>query len=149
MRGPFGADACSEPLGCNSFCRAIWSAIDSCLAHDWAGRRVYCNTPFAALRDILHHFWACLRHRPIDHGGHLRAPNLGRGTVVALHGRHTGRRVRTPSPHSPDFSTSSEWRDASLTNHVPARRVYRGAPPHWGSCWFIRPPVGPIDSLSG
>eukprot|EP00873_Tetraselmis_striata_P023464 jgi/Tetstr1/443728/TSEL_003258.t1 len=59
--GPFDVDACSDPLGRISFCRAFWSAIDSCLAHDWAGRRVYCTPPppCAAVRDILRHFWAC------------------------------------------------------------------------------------------
>ena len=57
--GPFEVDACADPLGHNAFCARFWSALDSCLDHDWAGLSVWCNPPFEMAEPILKHFWRC------------------------------------------------------------------------------------------
>eukprot|EP00873_Tetraselmis_striata_P023598 jgi/Tetstr1/443862/TSEL_031816.t1 len=89
--GHFGVDACSDPLGRNSFCPAFWSAIESCLAHDWASRRA--EAPWWRLT-----------------GGAHAIAYFRRGHALF---------------------TTLEQRDASRTNPVPSRRVYRDSTT-WG-----------------
>eukprot|EP00873_Tetraselmis_striata_P009219 jgi/Tetstr1/429483/TSEL_019390.t1 len=142
--GPFDVDACADPLGRNSFCPAFWSEIDSCLAHDWAGRRVYCNPPFAAMRDVLRHFWACYATALSTTGGTFVLPVLAAAPWWRLAG---GAQVMAYFRRGHTLFTSPEWRDASRTNPVPSRREYRG-PTTWGVVLIHVPPAGPIDSLS-
>eukprot|EP00873_Tetraselmis_striata_P004519 jgi/Tetstr1/424783/TSEL_001480.t1 len=142
--GPFDVDACADPLGRNSFCPAFWSAIDSCLAHDWAGRRVYCNPPFAAMRDVLRHFWACYATAPSTTAGTFVLPVWAAAPWWRLAG---GAQVIAYFRRGHTLFTSPEWRDASRTNPVPSRREYRG-PTTWGVVLIHVPPAGPIDSLS-
>eukprot|EP00873_Tetraselmis_striata_P039280 jgi/Tetstr1/459544/TSEL_004909.t1 len=142
--GPFDVDACADPLGRNSFCPAFWSAIDSCLAHDWAGRRVYCNPPFAAMRDVLRHFWACYATAPSTTAGTFVLPVWAAAPWWRLTG---GAQVIAYFRRGHALFTSPEWRDASRTNPVPSRRGYRG-PTTWGVVLIHVPPAGPIDSLS-
>ena len=59
--GPFDIDACADVGGQNAHCPQYWSEVDDCLQQKWAGKRVYCNPPFACIRPILRHFlqeWA-------------------------------------------------------------------------------------------
>lgn len=63
--GPFVVDACCDDLGINSFCRRFWSPSNSCLKHDWAGERVFCNPPFSLLEEILRHAIKCKRRSPL------------------------------------------------------------------------------------
>eukprot|EP00873_Tetraselmis_striata_P039290 jgi/Tetstr1/459554/TSEL_004919.t1 len=142
--GPFDIDACSDPLGSNSFFPAFWSAIDSCLTHDWTGHRVYCNPPFAAMRDILRHFWACYATASSSTAGIFVLPVWAAAPWWRLTG---GAQVIAYFRRGHTLFTSPEWRNASRTNPVPSRRVYRG-PTTWGVVLTHVPPAGPIDSLS-
>jgi hypothetical protein len=62
--GPFDVDACADATGRNAFCPRYWSAVDSCLEHDWSGLHTWCNPPFRAAGEVLRHFWAAYAAAP-------------------------------------------------------------------------------------
>lgn len=52
----FDVDACADPTGSNAQLPHFWSAVDSCLDHDMAGKHVWCNADWELFDRLLPHF---------------------------------------------------------------------------------------------
>ena len=121
--GPFDVDACSDPLGRNAHCPVFWSELNSCLDNSWSDLHVYCNPPFRAATEILHHFRACWERAPSTSSAVFVLPvwpSEGWWRLLA------GGRVVAYWPPGSSVFTSPDWRLASRSNPVPSRRVDRG-----------------------
>ena len=134
--GPFDVDACSDPLGHNAFCCRFWSALDSCLEHDWAELLVWCNPPFSEAEPILRHFWRCFHGCPERTAAVFILPVwtsaswwrfVGGGCVVGYW--HAGSRL----------FTAPAWHMASRALPLPRSRVDLG-PTNWPVVAVYFPP---------
>lgn len=137
LAGPFTVDACADPLGFNAQCQAFWSRIDSCITHDWARRKVYCNPPFGMIEQILRHFWTCYWTAPSESAATFVLPvwtannwwKLLAGAVV----------LGSYGPGASLF-TRPDWNTATADSPVPRTRVC-GGPTSWGVVLIHFPPL--------
>ena len=121
--GPFTLDACSDPLGQNSFCERFYSSLDPCTQHSWVDEHVWCNPPFNSITTILRHFWACHEQAPHTTSAVFLLPVWPQQDWWSLVG---GARVVATWPQGSYLFTSPEWRRASPVNPLPIQRVPRG-----------------------
>ena len=134
--GPFAVDACSDPLGRNAYCEVFWSPLDSCLVHDWAGLRVYCNPPFKAVGTVLCHFLACHASAPESTSAVFVLPAW---TTESWWRSLAGARVVGYFPAGSSLFTLPDWQLASRRNPVPRKRTSQGPTP-WPVLMVLFPP---------
>ena len=70
----FAVDAFADPTGRNALCPVYYSAVDSFLKHDVAGKCIWGNPPFDKLQDIFSHFKACASTAPHTTSGVFVVP---------------------------------------------------------------------------
>ena len=70
----FEVDACADVEGHNAHCRQFYSAADSALEHDWAGRLTWCHPDWELLPDLLGHFLREYAREPMTTAGVFVVP---------------------------------------------------------------------------
>jgi hypothetical protein len=62
--GPFDIDACCDTNRLNAQLPQYWSPLQDCLQQNWTHKKVYCNSPFSRIDEILSHCLACAEASP-------------------------------------------------------------------------------------
>ena len=139
--GPYTVDACSDPLGHNKHVELFWSAVDSCLDHDWTGHHAFCNPPFNLIEEVLLHFLTC---RSRDETGTTSGVFcLPVWTSHPWWRLLSGAMVAGYYPAGAPLFTSPDWGRATTADPRPRERAYRG-PTRWGVIFVLFLPARPF-----